>query len=200
SGGAFAGGVSGRVARFHDRAGVGRAAAHRLSDEGADGSGVLSQARADRRGAVAGAVDPPPPVRGGRRERAPAPEPQDAPLRRRGGRAVGGRRAHRAPARVYLQLPHRRRAAARSLIMVESSIEWLESTALANLVFTYGWLWPISEALHFMGLVLLAGSAGLLGLRRLGLGKGIPPAAVHRLVPFGLLGFVAAVLTGVVFV
>lgn len=84
--------------------------------------------------------------------------------------------------------------------MVESSIEWLESTALANLVFTYGWLWPISEALHFMGLVLLVGSVGLFDLRMLGLGKGIPPAAVHRLVPFGLLGFVVSVLTGVVFV
>lgn len=84
--------------------------------------------------------------------------------------------------------------------MVEQTIEWLESTALANLVFTYGWLWPISEALHFMGLVLLVGSVGLFDLRVLGLGKGIPPAAVHRLVPFGLLGFVVSVLTGILFV
>lgn len=84
--------------------------------------------------------------------------------------------------------------------MTEQAIEWLESTALANLVFTYGWLWPISEALHFMGLVLLVGSVGLFDLRMLGLGKGIPPAAVHRLVPFGLLGFGVSVLTGSVFV
>jgi hypothetical protein len=84
--------------------------------------------------------------------------------------------------------------------MVEKWIDWLESTALANLVYTYGWIWPISEALHFMGLVLLVGCVGLFDLRVLGLGKGIPPAAVHRLVPLGLLGFVVSVLTGTVFV
>lgn len=84
--------------------------------------------------------------------------------------------------------------------MVERTIEWLESSALANLVFTHGWIWPISESLHFMGLVLLVGTVGLFDLRVLGLGKGIPPAAIHRLVPFGLLGFVVSVLTGVVFV
>ena len=79
-------------------------------------------------------------------------------------------------------------------------IDWLTSTALAELVFTYGWIWPISESLHFMGLVLLVGSVGLFDLRVLGLGKGLPPAAIHRLVPFGLLGFVVSVLTGTVFI
>ncbi len=83
---------------------------------------------------------------------------------------------------------------------MEPLIEWLEGTALAELVFTYGWIWPLSESLHFMGLVLLVGSVGLFDLRVLGLGKGIPPAAIHRLISFGLLGFVVSVLTGVVFV
>ena len=83
---------------------------------------------------------------------------------------------------------------------VDRSIEWLEATPVANFVFTYGWAWPICESLHFMGLVLLVGSVGLFDLRVLGLGKGIPPAAIHRLVPFGLLGFVVSVMTGAVFI
>jgi hypothetical protein len=79
-------------------------------------------------------------------------------------------------------------------------IDWLEATPLADFVFTYTWAWPVCEALHFMALVLLVGSVGLFDLRVLGLGKGIPPAAIHRLVPFGLLGFVVSVLTGAVFI
>jgi hypothetical protein len=79
-------------------------------------------------------------------------------------------------------------------------IDWIESTWLSNLVFEYGWLWPISEALHFTGLVLLVGTVGLFDLRVLGLGRGIPPAAIHRLVPFGLVGFALSIATGVLFI
>jgi hypothetical protein len=53
--------------------------------------------------------------------------------------------------------------------------------------------------LHYLGLSMLLGTVGLFDLRMLGIGKGIPPAAIHRLVPWGIGGFVLNVLTGIVF-
>lgn len=79
-------------------------------------------------------------------------------------------------------------------------IDWITQTRLSEIVLTYGWIWPIAEALHFMGLVLLAGTVGLFDLRVLGLGKGIAPSAIHKLVPFGLLGFAISVVTGILFI
>lgn len=79
-------------------------------------------------------------------------------------------------------------------------IEWILATQLSGFVLDNGWVWPIAEALHFMGLVLLVGTVSMFDLRILGLGRGIPPAAIHRLIPFGLLGFGISVLTGIVFI
>ena len=45
------------------------------------------------------------------------------------------------------------------------------------------WAWPIAESLHFIGLSLLVGTIGLFDLRLLGLARGIPIAAMHRLIP-----------------
>ena len=61
------------------------------------------------------------------------------------------------------------------------------------------WAWPIAESLHFIGLSLLVGSVVLFDLRLLGLGRRIPIAAMHRLVPFGLAGFALNVVTGLSF-
>src|SRR5690606_27575839 len=52
----------------------------------------------------------------------------------------------------------------------------------------------------FSGLVLLVGTVSLFDLRVLGIGKGIPPAAIHRLIPFGLAGLALSILTGLAFV
>ena len=46
---------------------------------------------------------------------------------------------------------------------------------------------------------LLLGTVGLFDLRVLGLAKGIPPATLHRLIPFGIGGYLVNVLTGIVF-
>jgi hypothetical protein len=61
------------------------------------------------------------------------------------------------------------------------------------------WLWAACESLHFMGMALLIGAVGLLDARMLGLFKGLPIAPLERLVPWGVLGFVINLATGIVF-
>lgn len=61
------------------------------------------------------------------------------------------------------------------------------------------WGWPLAESLHFIGLSLLIGTIGLFDLRLLGLGRRIPIAAMHRLIPWGLLGFGINVVSGLSF-
>jgi hypothetical protein len=62
------------------------------------------------------------------------------------------------------------------------------------------WAWPIAESLHFLGLCLLVGAIGTFDLRLLGLARRVPIAAVHRFIPWGLLGFAINIATGVLFV
>lgn len=79
--------------------------------------------------------------------------------------------------------------------------DWLESTWLSDLFISQGfWSWPLAESLHFMGLCLLVGSVGLVDLRLLGMAKGIAFSAIHKLVPFGVAGFLVNVATGTLFV
>ena len=61
------------------------------------------------------------------------------------------------------------------------------------------WGWPAAETIHFLGLSLLVGTIVLFDLRLLGLAKGIPVAALHRLIPWGLLGFAINATTGAAF-
>jgi hypothetical protein len=83
---------------------------------------------------------------------------------------------------------------------VPALIEWLTSTPLAAFVLTYRWVWPISETLHFCGLVLMVGTVGMFDLRVLGVGRGAAPALLHRSLQWGLAGFGISVLTGMLFV
>jgi hypothetical protein len=62
------------------------------------------------------------------------------------------------------------------------------------------WGWPTVESLHFMGLCLLIGTVGMFDLRMLGLAKGIPIHALHKLVPWGVAGYGLNVTTGFMFV
>ena len=59
--------------------------------------------------------------------------------------------------------------------------------------------WPICECIHFLGLTLLLGTVGLFDLRLLGMGKGLSPAGLHRLVGWGVFGFVLNAITGAMF-
>jgi uncharacterized membrane protein len=61
------------------------------------------------------------------------------------------------------------------------------------------WGWPASETVHFIGLSLLFGVVLLVDLRMLGFLKGIPFSTLHRLLPWGVLGFGVNVVTGILF-
>ena len=76
---------------------------------------------------------------------------------------------------------------------------WVETTWLHYFATNYKWVWATMETLHFLGLGLLVGTVGVLDLRLLGMAKGLPLAAVQRLVPWGIAGFVLNLLTGLVF-
>jgi hypothetical protein len=76
---------------------------------------------------------------------------------------------------------------------------WVRSTWLHAFVHDHTWLWPFCETLHFFGLSLLLGTVGVFDLRVLGMARGIPPANLHRLVPFGIAGWVLNLTTGTVF-
>ena len=62
------------------------------------------------------------------------------------------------------------------------------------------WIWSLCETLHFVGLCLLVGIVGMFDLRVLGMAKGLPLAALKRLLPWGVFGFVLCLTTGLVFV
>jgi hypothetical protein len=79
-------------------------------------------------------------------------------------------------------------------------IAWIRDTPLSWFVLEYGWVWPISEAIHFCGLTLMAGTVGVFDLRVLGVGRGISPRSLHRLVRWGVAGFALSVATGTLFI
>jgi hypothetical protein len=61
------------------------------------------------------------------------------------------------------------------------------------------WIWPTCETLHFVGLSLLFGIALVVDLRMLGTLRSVPFAALHRLLPWGILGFGLNLITGMLF-
>jgi hypothetical protein len=55
------------------------------------------------------------------------------------------------------------------------------------------------QTLHILGFTLLIGTVGFFDLRALGVAKGIPLRAIHRLIPFGIAGYIGNMLLGIVF-
>src|SRR5262245_29402407 len=77
---------------------------------------------------------------------------------------------------------------------------FIGSRALHVFIRTYEpWVWPLCETLHYLGLSMLLGTVGLFDLRVLGFAKGIPIEAIHRLIPWGIAGYVLNILTGIIF-
>ena len=86
------------------------------------------------------------------------------------------------------------------LNQVLHSIEvYLRHTPQGEFLRTAMWGWPIFESLHFLGMSLLLGTVGVFDLRLLGFARRIPIAALHRLIPIGIAGFVINFLTGISF-
>lgn len=61
------------------------------------------------------------------------------------------------------------------------------------------WAWPIAESLHFIGLSLILGTIGVVDLRLLGVAKGIPILALHKITRWGIAGYAMNALTGAAF-
>jgi hypothetical protein len=78
-------------------------------------------------------------------------------------------------------------------------VEWSIRTGIFDFMYS-AWGWPVAEIVHFIGLSLLIGAVGAFDLRMMGLLKGLALAALHRLVPLGVLGFALCALTGAMFV
>lgn len=58
------------------------------------------------------------------------------------------------------------------------------------------WWWTFMMAAHFLGLILIVGTVGLLDIRIMGFLKQLPIAPLHRLLPWGLAGLGINIVTG----
>jgi hypothetical protein len=70
---------------------------------------------------------------------------------------------------------------------------------IAKFQFRHPWAWPLLETLHFIGLSLLFGVVLVGNLRILGLMKTARFVDIHRLLPWGVWGFVINSVTGMMF-
>ncbi len=78
-------------------------------------------------------------------------------------------------------------------------LQWIHDSWLGESGRLVVWVFPMAEALHFIGLCLLVGLVGLIDLRLLGVARRLPVEAMHALVPWALAGFVLTILTGSTF-
>jgi len=77
--------------------------------------------------------------------------------------------------------------------------EQFVASKISEIMVNSSWAWPASETVHFLGLSLSFGVLLAVNLRVLGVMKQVPFAEVHRLLPWGMLGFGANLITGMLF-
>jgi uncharacterized membrane protein len=77
---------------------------------------------------------------------------------------------------------------------------WISAAYVQSLVTDHTWLWPSLEALHFVGLWLLFGVVLLVNLRMLGMMNAVPFSALHRLLPWAVLGLGINIVSGMMWV
>ena len=73
------------------------------------------------------------------------------------------------------------------------------TSAITRVAVFSTWVWPAAETVHFLGLSLSIGVLLAVNLRILGVMRQIPFADVHRLLPWGMLGFGANLISGMFF-
>jgi uncharacterized membrane protein len=81
----------------------------------------------------------------------------------------------------------------------EEAQGWFKSASIASFVADSTWVWPACETFHFIGMCILFGVVIVVNLRMLGMMKNVSFAALHRLLPLGILGFGINLITGMVF-
>jgi hypothetical protein len=74
-----------------------------------------------------------------------------------------------------------------------------KAAAIGSFVVAHPWVWPTCETLHFIGLGLLFGVVLLVNLRMLGMMRNVSFAALHGLLPLGIVGFGINSFTGMLF-
>ena len=83
--------------------------------------------------------------------------------------------------------------------MNDALIHWLKSTSISQAMTMSPYAWPVCEMLHFIGLALLIGGAGVIDLRLMGFLRSVPVAAVMQLRKWAFLGVLINVVTGALF-
>ncbi|HEU4619298.1 MAG TPA: hypothetical protein VFV10_14770 [Gammaproteobacteria bacterium] len=83
---------------------------------------------------------------------------------------------------------------------MEALSNFMLSLHVDQFVATHDWVWPVCEIVHFFGMAAIIGTVGLADVRILGVAKGLPIAALEKLIPFGVVGFLLNVITGFTFV
>ena len=76
---------------------------------------------------------------------------------------------------------------------------WLASDFITKYQYSHPWAWKTLETIHFMGLCLLFGVVLVGNMRLLGWMRNAPLEGFHRLLPWGLWGFIANAVTGMLF-
>ena len=58
------------------------------------------------------------------------------------------------------------------------------------------WWWTFMMILHFLGLIMIVGTVGLLDIRIMGFLKQLPTAPLHRFLPWAMAGLAVNIVTG----
>ena len=78
-------------------------------------------------------------------------------------------------------------------------VEFIRSLRMSQLFRDeVGWLWPLCESLHFLGLILLIGAAGFFDLRLLGFAARLPLEELSRAFRIMWIGFWINAVSGAV--
>ena len=77
--------------------------------------------------------------------------------------------------------------------------EWLASDYITKYQYRHPWAWKTLETIHFMGLCLLFGVVLVANMRLMGWLRSAPLEGIRRLLPWGVWGFVANSITGMMF-
>ena len=83
---------------------------------------------------------------------------------------------------------------------VMAVVPWLRSTWLSQQMTGLPWMWPVCESLHFVGLALVIGIAGMFDLRMMGvIMRRVPVATVMQLRGWAGVGVTINLVTGLLF-
>jgi hypothetical protein len=95
--------------------------------------------------------------------------------------------------------PEIRSGAAVSEVAGAEPADLFVAAAISEFIVNSTWASPAGETVHFLGMSLSIGVLLAVNLRILGLMRQVPFTHVHRLLPWGMLGFGANLVTGMLF-